>query len=91
MPPAPNTSDKVEPGRYAQTKKRKGGKIGRLIWGVFSMLWALALIILAVLRINFTNLSSLFWALILFALAVVTAYIGLYGIQTWLEERKRQD
>lgn len=89
MPPAPNTPNQVEPGRYA--RKRKGGKIGRLLWSIFSFLWALGFVILAVLKIDFSSLSSLFWALILFGLAIGTAYIGLYGVNTWLEERKRHE
>ncbi len=86
MPPSKST-DKVEPGQYASPKK--GAKIGRLLWGIFAFLWAIIFCALGVLRADLSNPTSLIWAIVLLLLAVGSAYAGLYGITTWLEQRKK--
>ncbi|MEI6046533.1 MAG: hypothetical protein WCS37_19450 [Chloroflexota bacterium] len=77
-----STNKKTEPGHYA----RKGSKVGRLLWSISAMGWALIFCGLGVLRAN----SSLLWALVLILLGIGAGYVSLYGVITWWNERKER-
>ncbi len=87
MEPVLKPPEEGKPSRYAKRRS----SFGRVLWGLFAIIWALIFCLLAVLRLDISHPTSLIWTVILFALALVSAYGGLYFITSWWEAKKEKN